>query len=252
MNKKPILVCFGALLLSACGGNPAESSSLTSVTSDATSDASTTSSEPISNKVRFYDGDQLLYTLDKKDGYVSDPGTPLKKNYVFDGWKDKDGNDFSFEMKAPDELFAKWVIYQNLTDEQKLEKYINRVVEYCPLVYQTRGHIETAYQYSFMEGVYTSLDVFTATRYDNFIVITDHYFPKVCYVNDDLSEEEQRLGLTIDEVNAKNKTLTVQETYSNGRLTSIYDYNEMHESYDAGNEDGKEIVSISDDQIDTT
>ncbi len=254
MKSVRVLLLASSFLLASCGGNaPTETSSTVSATSISTTASTATTTSEVSNTVTFYDDDKVLYTkTSNADGYVGNPGTPLKKNYVFDGWKDENGKDFDFSMKAPAKLFAKWVLYEGLQDDEKLERYIARIQELCPTVSETRGYVESAYQYSVAEGVFTSVDVFTARRYADYTVITDHYFPKVCYVEDDLSDEERRLGLTMDEVNAKNKTLTVQEHYASGNLTTIYDYNEMHEKHDASDKDGKEIIAVKDAQIDMT
>lgn len=250
MKRSSIFALASIFLLASCGGNAPQATSSSIASSESSVAAS--SSEEKANQTTFYDGDKVLYTKPiNANGYVGNPGTPLKKNFVFDGWKDADGNDFDFSMKAPSKLFAKWVLYEGLDDDEKLERYIHRIQELCPVVSETRGYVETAYQYAVAEGVFTSIDIFNAKRYADYTVITNHYYPKICYVEDDLSDEEKRLGLTIDDVNKKNQTLTVQEHYASGKLTTIYDFNELHENHDAADKDGKEIVSIKDAQVDT-
>ena len=255
MTSKSIMLVLSAVSLVSCGASSSTEGFSLSSSPAASSEVSTieasSSGEEVKKQVTFFDGDTVLYTVPIVNGSVKDPGTPYKKNFVFDGWEDKDGNLYDFEDVPPTELYARWVIFDELSDVEKLSKYINRIVELCPIVSETRGYIETAYQWAIVEGVYTSIDVFAARRYDDWIVITDHYYPKVCYINADLSEEEQRLGLTIDDVNAKNHTLTVQETYEGGDLTTIYDYNEAHANYDINNEDGKIVESVKGDAIDT-
>lgn len=198
-------------------------------------------------------GDSTVLFEVKKDaeGKVSAPAVPLYKNYVFDGWypSPKGGERFDFSTPAPSDLYAHWVVYGDLSDGEKLTRYISRIQDLCPLVSSTRGYVETAVQYSTAEGIFTSVDILRAKRYQDITVI-DHYYPKVCDSSSDLSNEEIQAGYTPEQINEKNRTLTEQDFFENGNFYTIFDYNETHPNFDSGSQDGKYVSKGKEDEVD--
>lgn len=195
----------------------------------------------------------ILYELPKdNEGKVDAPAVPLYKNYVFDGWytSPSGGEAFDFDNPAPSDLYAHWVVYQDLSDAEKLSRYILRIQDLCPKTVSTRGYVESAVQYSTAEGIFTSVDIFRAKRYSDITVI-DHYYPKVCDSEADLSEEEKAAGYSVEDINAKNLTLTEQDFYQGGSFYTICNYNELHASYDSGNPDGKYVSKGNESQVDS-
>ena len=190
--------------------------------------------------------DTILYVETKEGGLVQNPGTPLVNRFVFDGWYETrvGGERFDFSYEAPSALYAHWVVYSDLSDAEKLSRYITRIQEMCPLVSETRAHVESVIAYGTAENPFYTVDNFEARRYEGVTEIR-HYYPKVCYSEADLSSEEIAAGKTVDEVNAQNLTLLEQDYYEDGRYYAFYDYNETHASADSSSKDGKDIIACS-------
>ncbi|MGN1261702.1 MAG: hypothetical protein ACI4UT_01370 [Candidatus Enteromonas sp.] len=203
------------------------------------------------NKTTFYQnldaGDEtVLYVVDQVEGKVENPGTPLVNRFVFDGWyEEREGGErFDFSSAAPASLYAHWVVYSDLTDAEKLSRYVTRIQDMCPLVSETRAHVESVIAYSTAESPFYTVDNFVAKRYEGVTEIR-HYYPKVCYSEADLSSEEVAAGKSVEEVNAANLTLLEQDFYEDGKFYAFYDYNELHPNASSGQEDGKDVIACS-------
>ena len=243
--KKTTLLLGLAALLAGCTNTPIDST-------DASKPVNPGSSEVLGPKTKFYQNidssdETVLYEVEIKNGLVSDPGFPLYKHYAFDGWyTDRVGGErFDFESAAPAALYAHWSVYEDLSDAEKVGRFVSRIVSLCPKTSETRGKVETSAQYpSVTSDQYVTEDNFTAHRYKDLVTI-DHYYPKVCYSEADLTANEKAAGKTVESVNAENLLVREQDTVDDDIFYQIFQYNTRHAQYQVSDKDGKYMEDVT-------
>ena len=170
MKKNILLTLFVLLSVSACNSNKNSSNSL---------------NETQTKNVIFdlnYDVENDTYlNLTIFDGQtLSEPKEPNRRDYVFNGWYIDEACETKFEgfnetIKDNLTLYASWTPFNELRDDVKLDRFINKVKELSGNVGKAIVEIEgLETYYSPMEGSYPFYQEMEYNRYKD-ITTVDYY-----------------------------------------------------------------------------
>ncbi len=162
------------------------------------------------------------------------PSHPVIDGLLFEGWytAPEGGEKWDFSSaERPSKLYAHWKDFTARNDTEKLDVFLTQLTSWSGKVSHTEGEIEISIQYAIADRVLTGTSGFTTNRYSNNFVQTKNYSPY--YAEDDQVVKEEDSGKTAEQVNKENFFSLVEDSYTDGCVYTITEYNKEHADYDS-------------------
>ena len=175
-------------------------------------------------------------------GDATAPSHPIIKGQLFKGWyTERTGGekwDFASGKETPSVLYAQWEDFSNKNDTEYLDAFLSLLKDLSGTVNHTVGDSSFSIQYATAAQVFTGSNGFVSDRYENSFVQTKNYSPY--YAENDYQVKPEDKGKTAEQVNTENYFSLVEDSYTDGAVYTITQYNKGFQQYDASQKDGYE------------